>query len=210
MKTCNKCKQNKSYSEFGPSKWADGYRPTCNQCRNSIEAPTYYSSHQHKIKEYRRKNRKKILDYNKKYYQNNPLYFQKYNQTHIQQYQNWRITNKARLNAYRKQLRLSDPNFRIACTLRTRTSTLLRRCKATKSNSTLKLLGCSLEELRRHLTRQFQIGMSWKNYGQWHIDHIVPCASFDLTQPIQQAKCFHFSNLQPLWAIDNLKKNKRA
>ena len=68
------------------------------------------------------------------------------------------------------------------------------------------LVGCSIPELRKRLTQQFLPGMTWDNYGKWHIDHIRPCASFDLTDPEQQKQCFHYSNLQPLWAADNLRK----
>ena len=70
------------------------------------------------------------------------------------------------------------------------------------------LIGCSLEELKKHLESQFKPGMSWKNRGRngWHIDHIKPCASFDLSKSEEQHKCFHYSNLQPLWAKENLRK----
>jgi len=80
-----------------------------------------------------------------------------------------------------------------------------------KSNSTMNLVGCSLQELKKHLEKQFKQGMTWKNhslYG-WHIDHIKPCASFDLSNPEEQKKCFHYTNLQPLWAIDNIKKSNK-
>lgn len=82
-----------------------------------------------------------------------------------------------------------------------------------KSASTLTLLGCTIRQLRDHLESQFGPGMTWDNYGLrgWHIDHKRPCASFDLTDPEQQAACFHFSNLQlqPLWAEENLRKGAR-
>lgn len=72
----------------------------------------------------------------------------------------------------------------------------------------MEMLGCSVEDLKTKLEAQFQSGMSWDNYGRtgWHIDHIRPCASFDLSDPMQQAECFHYTNLQPLWALDNMKK----
>ena len=73
----------------------------------------------------------------------------------------------------------------------------------------MKLLGCSSEFLRQHLERQFKPGMSWENHGQWHLDHIKPCASFDLSKPEQQRICFNYKNLQPLWAIDNMKKGAK-
>jgi hypothetical protein len=76
----------------------------------------------------------------------------------------------------------------------------------TKADRALAVVGCSLESLKLHLEAGFAQGMSWANFGQWHIDHIRPCASFDLSCPNQQRECFHYSNLQPLWAQDNLKK----
>lgn len=76
----------------------------------------------------------------------------------------------------------------------------------TKSESTLSLLGCSINYLKEYLESKFQQGMTWDNYGEWHIDHIKPCSAFDLSDPVQQKECFAYTNLQPLWAIDNLKK----
>jgi hypothetical protein len=58
----------------------------------------------------------------------------------------------------------------------------------------------------QHLKDHFLPEMNWDNYGAWHIDHIRPCASFDLTDPEQQKQCFHYTNLQPLWAADNIRK----
>lgn len=81
----------------------------------------------------------------------------------------------------------------------------------------MKLVGCSLEQLKKHLQSKFTKGMTWENYGtgwhgkgmkEWHIDHIRPCASFDLSKASEQKKCFNYSNLQPLWAKDNLSKNR--
>jgi hypothetical protein len=81
----------------------------------------------------------------------------------------------------------------------------------TPSLGTLELLGCTIQELKIHLESQFEEGMSWENYSKagWHVDHIRPCASFDLTDPTQQKQCFHYSNLQPLWAKDNLSKGSK-
>jgi hypothetical protein len=81
--------------------------------------------------------------------------------------------------------------------------------KGYKSAATLKLLGCSIQELKKYLELKFSEGMSWNNYGEWHIDHIRPCCSFDLTKSDEQEKCFNYTNLQPLWAEDNLKKADR-
>jgi len=82
--------------------------------------------------------------------------------------------------------------------------------RAKKCNNTMRLTGCTTAQLCDHLQKQFTEGMSWDNYGQWHIDHIKPCAAFDLTDDTQQHACFHFTNLQPLWATDNLRKGARV
>ena len=71
------------------------------------------------------------------------------------------------------------------------------------------LLGCEIDYLMYHLQERFKPGMSWDNYGDWHIDHIKPCAKFNLSDPRQQLKCFNYKNLQPLWAEDNLSKGAK-
>lgn len=79
----------------------------------------------------------------------------------------------------------------------------------TKGKSTMLLVGCSVIQLKKHLAKQFHTGMSWNNYGEWHIDHIKPCASFDLLDLAAQIECFHYTNLQPLWASANQSKGNR-
>ena len=93
--------------------------------------------------------------------------------------------------------------------LRVRLYTALKVQGIKKNNSTMELIGCSKEELIQHLESQFKDGMCWQNWSLngWHIDHIRPVSSFDLSDPAQVKECFHFSNLQPLWAIENLKKS---
>lgn len=76
-----------------------------------------------------------------------------------------------------------------------------------KSANSLNLIGCSLDELKVHLEQQFKPGMTWNNQGEWHIDHIIPCSRFDLSNPIHQRICFNYRNLQPLWARNNYKKS---
>ena len=77
-----------------------------------------------------------------------------------------------------------------------------------KSKTIPKLCGTSIDKLKRHIESKFLPGMSWDNHGDWHIDHIKPCASFNLTDEAQLLECFNYKNLQPLWAEDNLRKNK--
>jgi len=71
------------------------------------------------------------------------------------------------------------------------------------------LLGCEFKTAREHIESLFKPGMSWDNYGKWHMDHIIPCASFDLKCPIQQLACCHYKNLQPLWAVENMSKGDK-
>lgn len=73
----------------------------------------------------------------------------------------------------------------------------------------MQLLGCSITDFRQHIEKQFLPNMSWNNYGTWQIDHIKPCSSFNLSYPEQQAICFHYSNMQPLWKEDNQKKGAK-
>lgn len=125
----------------------------------------------------------------------------------------WRKKNPGKLRAekrrYMARRNLRDPQFRLRNQLRHRIYLAVKSQNGTKSYRTLKLLGCSVEQLREWLEAQFEPGMSWSNHGEWHIDHIQPCASFDLSDPAQQRQCFNFTNLQPLWAEDNhLKSNK--
>lgn len=115
----------------------------------------------------------------------------------------WRYRIRAR-HAHRNS-RGQKTSYYFAKILRSRVYHVLKGVK--KSAPTLALLGCSLSQFRAHLQSQFKRGMHWNNYGKrWHIDHIVPCYSFDLSKPEQQRKCFHYSNLRPLWAELNLKK----
>lgn len=109
--------------------------------------------------------------------------------------------------------RAKDDIWKLKNRLRVRVRCALKAQKyngrAVKSKGTMVLIGCTPRALRTHLQEKFTEGMGWHNYGKWHIDHIRPCASFDLTCKSQQQACFHYSNLQPLWAIDNLKKGAK-
>ena len=93
--------------------------------------------------------------------------------------------------------------------LRGRIHSALLNQQATKHTPSSKLLGCPIEQAQNHIASLFQENMSWDNHGEWHIDHIIPCSSFDLTDPEEQKKCFHYTNLQPLWAHDNLSKGAK-
>lgn len=122
----------------------------------------------------------------------------------------WRKENRdgyrAIANRYKAKRNREDSYFRLSNRLRERLRRVLNRAGVTKSSKTIEMTGCNWDQLRQHFENQFQAGMSWDNIGEWHIDHIRPCASFDLTDPEQQKQCFHYTNLQPLWASQNMEK----
>lgn len=121
-----------------------------------------------------------------------------------------RPESKARRLALLKQRKASDPAFAIECALRRTLADEIRKAVAKKVTGTVELLGCSMSDFLSHIERQWQPGMSWSNWGRgaecWNIDHVRPISSFDLTRPDHQRACFHFSNMQPLWSLDNLRK----
>lgn len=120
-----------------------------------------------------------------------------------------RPESRKRKAEYEANKKKNDPAYRIEQALRTRMYQALRKSK--KSACTEELVGCAFDDLKKYLEKKFLPGMSWSNYTRsgWHIDHIRPCASFDLSDPAQQRECFHYTNLQPLWAADNLSKSAK-
>jgi hypothetical protein len=112
----------------------------------------------------------------------------------------------AKMVERRRKERISKPHVKmrdaIACLIRTS----FRKKGNRKSERTEFYLGCTVDYFLEHIQKQFVKGMTLKNHGKWHIDHIKPCASFDLSKLSEQKKCFHYTNLQPLWAKDNLLK----
>lgn len=107
---------------------------------------------------------------------------------------------------YEKKRKQIDPEFKLSKTLRSRLGNAIKRKNAIKLESTFELTGCSINFLKGFLEAKFLEGMSWENHGEWHIDHIKPCCQFNLHNIEEQRKCFHYSNLQPLWKFDNLVK----
>ena len=101
-----------------------------------------------------------------------------------------------------------SPQYQLRKNLSNRIYKAIKEQDSSKDYKTMHLTGCPILQLIKYLESQFEPGMSWENYGQkgWHVDHVKPCASFNLVDPEEQKKCFHYSNLQPLWAQDNLSK----
>lgn len=124
------------------------------------------------------------------------------------------LRNRVQINekkrSSRKVRRVVDISFALTERLRKRLWHASKKVGIKKSAKTLELIGCTLPFLREYIEARFLPGMSWENRTDWHVDHILPCASFDLTKPEQQRACFHYSNLQPLWAADNLKKRDKV
>ena len=160
-----------------------------------------------KRKEYYEKNKENEKLRWRKYYNNNS---EKLKTSACEYY----YKNRERYieNAVKRNMKKikEDIAYRIRVNLGKRLHKIIKHTK--KNTSMAKLIGCTINELRDHIQRQFKPGMSWENYGihGWHVDHIIPCAAFDLTDPEQQKQCFHYTNLQPLWAKDNLSKGAKG
>lgn len=203
-KKCCKCDKEKQLNCFHKQKASsDGHKSWCKKCTREY-GKINKEKNKEKIKEqqkkYREKHRETLNKNRKEWGLENPdkvaLNAKKY-----------REKNRDKINQRRREKRKSNINFR----LRTIVSNRIRMAlvRGSKNSTSYDLVGCSWENLKLYLEKQFLDGMTWDNYGKWHIDHIKPCCSFDLTDIEQQKLCFHYTNLQPLWAIDNLKKSGR-
>jgi len=120
----------------------------------------------------------------------------------------WRLKNKKRLYAAAYKWSKNNVQCKVSKVLRSRLLESLKKANTIKTIQFNDLLGCTIEHAIKHIESLFKPGMSWDNHGLhgWHIDHIKPCSSFDLTDPEQQKQCFNYKNLQPLWARENLSK----
>jgi len=170
-----------------------------------IKANEFYARNKEKVKAKNKQYRLSNLEKVREYFKTNKEVLKEQRQKHY-------IENRDRILARRRKLikhRLNnDPLFKIAHTLRCRVLDALKG--RYKSAPTLELLGCSIEEAKKHIETQWLPGMTWDNHSLhgWHIDHIIPIDTFDLADYKQQKVCFHYSNLRPLWATDNLSRPK--
>lgn len=215
-KVCSKCNEFKIFDEFGVRKNAsDGRKSACKSCLNNEDKQYYNENIQkesdrkklsyqenkteilEKCKDYRESNKEDISKRRSEDRQVNPEKYKEYGK-------NWRDKNPGWMNQYAIKRRENDPLFKLQCNIRSRTNALFRYNKWTKTNSFKQYIGCSLEELKIHIEKQFVNGMTWENQGEWHLDHIQPLSSAKTTEEL--FKLCHYKNLQPLWAIDNLKK----
>ena len=184
---CRICGERKPVDEFYPS---HRYRKTsmclpCSRARHKKYHKETYEGKKQYYKDYYQENRDRAIQYAKKYKKENP----------------------DKVRAHKRKYR-KNPHVKIKRRQAARIRQALEDAGLKKSGTTLKYIGCTARELVAHLEGQFSPGMSWDNYGLkgWHIDHIRPCASFDFTDEQQVRDCFHYTNLQPLWAADNISK----
>jgi 5-methylcytosine-specific restriction endonuclease McrA len=148
------------------------------------------------------RNKDKVRVYGAKYYEENKEAVNAYTAK-------WWKNNPMRNAEYKRRYRIKFPEYRILENVRSLIYQTLRN--NIKSGHTEELLGCSVEELYAYLESLFQPGMTWDNWGRggWQIDHIIPLDYFDFSDPEQQKRAWHYTNLQPLWAIDNLRKSNK-
>lgn len=219
QKVCGDCHQSKNLSEYNKNKKGkDGLQYRCRICEKQYRKIYYINNKDWlslKHKEWSTNNRTKHKELQKIWYYENKEHHQetvkKWNENNQQKKLNkqkeWRKKNNHKIQIKNKQRRQNNPLLKLTTNLRNRMWEALGG--AVKSDTTIKLLGCSSEEFKIYLERQFTEGMDWSNYGTngWHVDHIIPLSSGKNQQEIE--KLFHYTNCQPLWAKDNWKKSNK-
>ena len=192
-----------------------------NKERLNQKGKEYYHKNWHKIQEQHRKYKKNNEEKLKKHYysESNQERLKKYKEKNKEKFKKMRQErdkkNRKKLNKYTRDRKKNNPSFRIRHQLSNRLWSALKRNNLYQSKcaSTMQLVGCTIEELWKHLesSPSWEPWMTRENYGKggWDVDHILPCASFDLKCPVQQLACFHWSNLQPLEHIKNCAKGDK-
>ncbi|RLF65297.1 MAG: hypothetical protein DRN30_04235 [Thermoplasmata archaeon] len=213
----NECKDctSKSYNKLNEEKGYTKKAYQKNKLKTKEACSAYYQKNSKTIKvkskEYYEANKDEINKKNKEYRESNTDKIKAYREANkarrSQQNREWCTNNRDRINTRKRERRITDVQYKIAENLRSRLGSALKG--RSKSKSTLELLGCTVENLIKHLESQFKPGMSWDNYGSWHIDHIIPISSYDLTIESQQFSACNFTNLQPLWALENKQKSNK-
>jgi len=188
-------KETKAAREQQKREYLDANRERRNEwCREYSKIPEVKQKKSEAGKLYKKNNKEKVAAYKKEY----------------------NAANKDKINKHRREhqkiRRQNDPQFKLRGLLSNRVNSALKASNTSKSISTMELIGCTVDFLRKYLKNQFEEGMTWENHGKdpdtcWHMDHIRPCDSFDLTDEDQQRECFHYSNLQPLWGRENMEKS---
>lgn len=203
MKTCSKCKVEKELLDFNKDKTkVDGLTSSCKECKRNVDI--YYSkNNEAKRKEYRENNKERMKELSLRWRLKNPNYSKEYNSI-------YRLKNKDKIktymDTYNKERLKTDPIFKLKLALRVNISNAFKRGnnQFKKTASTEKILGCTIEEFMIYIENKFTDGMSFDNYGDWHLDHIIPLAFAKSEESIILLN--HHTNFQPLWAFDNLSK----
>lgn len=190
-KICSKCKIEKSLDNFfNLAKAKDGKKGACKQCE----------------KEWYLKNKIRIVERISERYRQDS----EFKEIVLQRSRKHALDNRKRYNVMSSirsiQLRKEHVQYRIKHNLTSQLGLALKKQNASKKSRIIKLLACSIEEFKLYIEGKFKEGMSWSNYGKWQLDHIRPTSSFNLNELKDQQECFHYSNFQPLWCIDNVKK----
>ena len=204
-KTCPGCGKEKSASDFHKRlRSPDGLDSRCKLCNKERDL------------NYRRANKERIADQKKQYYQANKekeeerkKRWQEANQERASEhFKEYYKSNKDRIikntSSYQRQRLQADPVYRFKHQMRQMTSLAFFRRGFKKDTKTAKLLGADWQTVKSHIESQFKVGMCWSNRDKWHIDHIVPVGLADTPEEVK--KLCHYTNLQPLWAEENLKK----
>lgn len=218
-KKCSKCHQEKNLCDFTKDRnKPDGLFIYCRECKKIVAKKEYD------------KNKSRILKYQKKYYLENTLeikervskdyidnrdeklnyqkqYYHKNLEAKLQYAKKYRENNKENRNKYEKSRKETDIFYKLKHLVRNRINKYLKLKKIKKNHTTFELVGCSSQELKIYLEQKFIDGMSWNNQGEWHIDHIIPLSSAKTEEELY--KLCHFTNLQPMWASDNIKKGAK-
>jgi hypothetical protein len=155
-------------------------------------------------KEYEALNKEKIAARKAKYYKENRKKILR--QTSLYEELNRKKVNE-RKRKYQHNKRQKNPKYALSCRLRARFNSALRRRKLSKKSKVYQMVGCDWEALKQHIESQFKDGMGWHNFNRIHIDHIIPLSSVNTEE--EMAALFHYKNLQPLWAHENLKKGAK-
>lgn len=218
MKICNQCGERKCSEHFyKEAKSVDGLRGKCIVCFN-LYCKKRRNEHSVKVKKinkaWRDKNIEKSKECSSKYRKGNvekiKEYGKKYRKDNIEKEKNrkkeYRKNNLKKLNENSKKRRKLDTRYRLTKNLRSRLWSAIKNYGAKKSTRTFDLIGCDISFFIKYIEQKFTQNMTWENYGKngWHIDHIKPCSTFNLENDEEQKKCFHYTNLQPLWATTEI------
>jgi len=187
-----------------------------------IPAKEYYKTYREKnrdkansySKEYRVKNINTVIEKQKERYLNNKDYVLLKAKEYYEKNKDYKIKYQREYHLKNQKPRVrifqTKEQRKIKRTLRTRFNSYIKR--ETKHESVISLLGCTIDFYKTYIESKFKQGMSWENHGRktWHIDHIIPLASFNMENIEEQKVAFHYTNTQPLWAIENLKKGSNG